>query len=104
MIKEGGEQSGQEDQLEKPELGKALLSPGKRGHSAVPSGNTPQGLSQAEETPVMESGYSSSRWVSQGPLSALGMLSLEFLPPSLAILGSTGTVWIGIKQRNGSRG
>lgn len=48
MIKEGGEQSGEEDQLEKPELGKALLSPGMRGHSAVPSGNTPQGLSKAE--------------------------------------------------------
>ena len=57
----------------------------------MPSGNFPGGLAKAKETTGMECGLSSSRWVSQGqpqgPLSALGMMGLEFLPPSLSILG-----------------
>ena len=57
----------------------------------MPSGKFPEGLGKAEEIMGTEWGPSSSRWVSQGqpqgPLSALEMLSLEILRPSLSILG-----------------
>ena len=87
--------SGEENWLKKWELVKACCPPGRRGNSAAPSANVPEGLGKAEETTGTEWGPRFSRWVSQGqpqgqpqgPLSVLEMVGLEFLCPSLSLLG-----------------
>lgn len=92
MRREGGRrQSGEEDQVEKPELVEALLPPDRRGLSVVPSGNTPQSLDKAEETPVWNGGQPPADGSPRvSPRDALGMLHLELSPLSLSILGTCG--------------
>lgn len=86
-----GRQSGEEGQLEEPELVKALLSPGRRGLSAARSGNIPWGLGKLKKLQVWSGGPVSPDGSPRvSPRDALGMLDLEFLLLSLFILGTCG--------------